>query len=402
MKDILHDALEYDILTAEDLESLEIRIEVQRQEEILRNHPYSKWQGKNGNWYTKLPVDGKLKLIKRKEESSLDEIIIAFWRERVENPTINELFYQWLDERKKYEEIRNSSVKKYTNDFKRFIEKSDFGKIRIRKLNEDDLYHFVKESIVIYELTAKGFAGLRTILSGILKYAKRKKYTEISATAFFNDLDIGKNCFKKRKKAQESERLSDEEIRLIVHYISEHPTIRNLAIMLCIQTGLRIGELASLMPEDINHTTKTLHVQRTETTYNDKYGKTVVTVSPYPKTDESDRYIIILDSCIDTINRIQLLNPEGIYLFEERGKRIRGNALRRAMYRICDNVGIPRRCPHSIRKTYASILLDNYTDESLVKLQMGHTDIETTRKYYQYCRRDADERRKQIAKAINY
>lgn len=64
------------------------------------------------------------------------------------------------------------------------------------------------------------------------------------------------------------------------------------------------------------------------------------------------------------------MNMKGEYLFQENKKRIRANALRRALYRICDKVGIPRRSPHSIRRTYASTLLDNHTDECLVKNQM--------------------------------
>lgn len=402
LKDILHEALKYDILSKEDLENLEARIEVQKREQLLSQHNYSIWQGRNGSWYTKLPVDDKLKLIRKKDKLSIEEIIINFYKEKLENPTINELFFQWLNEREKFGEIRESSMKKYTNDFKRFIECSELGKIRIRNLTEDELYTFVKTSITTHELTAKSFAGLRTILNGILKYAKRKKYTTISVTTFFHDLDIAKNCFKKTRKKNESERLTDEEVRLIIHYISEHPSIRNLAIMLCLQTGMRIGELATLKPEDINYHTKTIHIQRTETTYNDEHGKSVVTVGEYPKTDESDRYVIILDSCINIIRQIRFLNPSGVFLFEENGKRIRANALRRAFYRICDNVKIARRSPHCIRKTYASTLLDNYTDESLVKNQLGHTDIATTRKYYQFCRKDENERREQIAKAINY
>ena len=63
------------------------------------------------------------------------------------------------------------------------------------------------------------------------------------------------------------------------------------------------------------------------------------------------------------------------------------------MYRICDKVSIPRRGPHCIRRTYASTLLDNHTDESLVKNQMGHTDITTTIKYYQFCVRNNSEQR---------
>lgn len=402
MKDILQEALNYGILSAEDMGKLENRIEVQKKEELLKKHPYKIWQGSNHFWYTKLPGDGKLKLIKKKDKTSVEEVVINFWNEKTENPTINELFEQWIDERIQHKEIRPSSAKKYTNDYKRFIQNSTFGEIRIRSLDEDDLYNFVKESIVLHSLTAKGFAGLRIILKGILKYAKRKKYTTISATTFFADLDIAKNSFQKKIKPIESQYLTDEEVSMIRHYISEHQTIRNLAIMLCLQTGVRVGELSALRPEDVDYIERTLHIQRTEITYHNEQGKCVTGVGNYPKTDTSDRYIVILDACIDVINRIRALNPNGTFLFEEYGKRIRGNALRRAMYRICDNINIPRRSPHSIRKTYASMLLDSKADDSLVQMQLGHTDIATTRKYYQFCRRKDQERREQIARAINY
>lgn len=402
MEDVLLKALKYDILTKEDLENLEIKIEVQKREELLSKHPYSIWKGKNGSWYTKLPVNNQLKLIKRKNKTDVENIVIDFWNEKLENPTIKELFDQWLNERETYGELRKSSIKKYFNDYNRFIKDTDFEVIHIRRLDEEQLYLFVKETIVKHSLTSKGFSGLRIILKGILKYAKRKKYTSISASTFFEDLDIGKNCFKKVKKDPKTQRFTDEEVHKIMDYIFENLTIRNLAIMLCFQTGVRVGELATLKPEDINYQEKTIHIQRTEITYKDDDGKSVVDVGNYPKTDESDRYLIITDSCIDTIRRIRLMNMKGEYLFEENKKRIRSNALRRSLYRICDNIGIPRRSPHSIRRTYASTLLDNHTDESLVQNQMGHTDIATTHKYYQFCRRNNTEQREQILNAISY
>ena len=43
MEDVLHKALKYDILSEEDLENLENRIEVQKRENLLNKHPYSIW-----------------------------------------------------------------------------------------------------------------------------------------------------------------------------------------------------------------------------------------------------------------------------------------------------------------------------------------------------------------------
>ena len=52
------------------------------------------------------------------------------------------------------------------------------------------------------------------------------------------------------------------------------------------------------------------------------------------------------------------------------------------LYNACDAVGIPRRSPHKIRKTYASILLDNNVAPKLIIETMGHTDISTTNGSY--------------------
>lgn len=208
MEDFLREALKYGMLKKEDLECLEHNIEMKKREEILNQHPYSIWQGKtNGSWYTKLPDDTKVnpRTIKRKNKIDIENIIIDFWREKTENPTIRELFKQWIEERKTYGELRKSSVKKYENDYIRFIENTDFERIHIRSLSEEQLYSFIKETIIEKELTAKAFSGLRIILKGILKYAKRMKYTTISASTFFEDLDLGKNIFKKTKKEPKAE-----------------------------------------------------------------------------------------------------------------------------------------------------------------------------------------------------
>ena len=44
-------------------------------------------------------------------------------------------------------------------------------------------------------LTRKAYAGLRTLIRGIFKYGKKKKYTEISITEFFGDLELPNNLF---------------------------------------------------------------------------------------------------------------------------------------------------------------------------------------------------------------
>lgn len=309
---------------------------------------------------------------------------------------------QWLEKKAKKDNLKESSIKRYRNDCKRFIFNTDFGKKHICSLTEDDLTEYVFETIKTYKLTAKAFSNLRTILSEMLKFAKRKKYTEISPTIFFRDLDIGKKCYAPKGKEDELMIFFENEIVDIMEYIDEHPTIHNLAIKLCFQSGLRVGELTTLKPEDINYKNNWIHVQRTEITALDAHGHSIVKVNESPKTECSNRKIFVKASAIEIIREIRDLNPNGEYLFERAGKRIRSNAIRRALYRICDNLGIPRRSPHSIRRTYASILLTNGVDEAIVQTQMGHSDIKTTREHYQYDYRGYSAKQQQIELAIPF
>lgn len=88
------------------------------------------------------------------------------------------------------------------------------------------------------------------------------------------------------------------------------------------------------------------------------------------------------------------------YLFENNGKRIRGNTFNKRLAIVCDKLNIPRRSIHKIRKTYATTLIDNNVSESFIKEQMGHSDISTTRKLYYLSNKSKEAKLKQIKKSF--
>lgn len=94
------------------------------------------------------------------------------------------------------------------------------------------------------------------------------------------------------------------------------------------------------------------------------------------------------------------LNPNGTYLFENKGKRIRGNTFNKRLTNICDKLCIPHRTMHKIRKTYGTQLIDNNVDEKFILEQMGHEDISTTKKLYYFSNKTTQSKQKQIENAI--
>lgn len=69
---------------------------------------------------------------------------------------------------------------------------------------------------------------------------------------------------------------------------------------------------------------------------------------------------------------------------------------------ICKRLDIPYRPTHKIRKTFGTTLINSGVDDAIVAAQMGHTTIETTRKFYYYGNKSKEKTREQVRNAINF
>lgn len=122
-------------------------------------------------------------------------------------------------------------------------------------------------------LTKKTYGGLKILLKGIFRHARKKKLTDIIISVFFDELDLSKNIFTvQENKNDEEEVYSEEEIPLIKDYLLQKDTLRYLGVILVFVTGMRVGELSALKPEDILIIEKSgsIHVCRTEIHYSEE------------------------------------------------------------------------------------------------------------------------------------
>ncbi|MBQ6360409.1 MAG: tyrosine-type recombinase/integrase [Lachnospiraceae bacterium] len=135
-----------------------------------------------------------------------------------------------------------------------------------------------------------------------------------------------------------------------------------------------------------------IFVHRTETTWVDENHHTHCEVRNLPKTKAGKRYVPIPAAGMWLVAELRKLNPDGDYVFMLDGSRTRAVYFRKALYKACDAVNIPRRSPHKIRKTYASILLDNGVPSKAIIENMGHTSINTTNGSYSRMRKSSKQR----------
>ena len=75
------------------LDEIRIEYEMKKYEELLSKHSYDIWRGKNGKWYTYFPDEEKGRVLKKRNtREEIEDLIIAFYKEKEENPTVEEVF----------------------------------------------------------------------------------------------------------------------------------------------------------------------------------------------------------------------------------------------------------------------------------------------------------------------
>lgn len=327
-------------------------------------------------------------MIKRKEKKSVEDEVIAYLKEELENPTIKEVFEEWNDRREKLEKISASTHLRNIQVFERHYK--EFGENKIKNIEPEEIEEFLEEQIPEHKLTAKAFSNLKTITRGFLKRAKKRKLIDFNVEEIFQELDTSESDFKKVVKEDYEEVFSEDETDVIIPYLMENIDTQNLGILLMFATGIRVGELAAIKKEDISG--YYINIRRTETRFlRDK--KYVYEIKDFPKTEAGVRTVIVPEGYTWIIRKMMCINAESEFVFvDSKGKRMTTNCFRRRIRRVCDKLNIYPKSPHKVRKTYGSILLDNNVDEKLILGQMGHTSIVCTEKHYHRNRRTIEEK----------
>lgn len=380
-----------------DLTTLHSQIEMAERKKYLEEHEQKVWQGKDGHWYTYLPQNGKRGVVRRKELKAVEDAIVDFYRNEEINPDIRHIYESWITEKLEIGEVKKGTFDKYNTDFSRWF--NDIEQTKIKSINEESLEMFIRGSIAKYGMSAKAYGNFRILVMGIFKYAKRKKLTAISITTLFKDLQISRKTFTQNPVDKRTQVFSDEETDIIINYLKEHNSHVHEGILLCFQTGIRVGELVALKYTDIEG--GMLHIQRQEVKEKDEEGHSVVKVVEYTKTEAGNRRVVLTKHALETIESLKAYSGGMEYIMQrQEGNRIRCSTVNKSLYKACEKCGIPPRSMHKVRRTYGTILIDSGVDDSIIMDQMGHSDIVTTRKYYYYGRNSQENARKQIENAV--
>lgn len=150
-------------------------------------------------------------------------------------------------------------------------------------------------------------------------------------------------------------------------------------IVLCLYTGLRIGELLALEWSDIDFARGLLFVRKTcyEGRRAEGYGRIV----DLPKTRASCRCIPLPDTMSDML-RVMRACATCRYMIAHNGCPVSVRAYQRAFARLLKRIGLPHRGFHALRHTFATRAAECGMDAKALSELLGHKSPAVTLNRY--------------------
>ncbi len=284
------------------------------------------------------------------------------------------------DSRMKFEFIANewleykrNSIKKSTyGNYLYIIEKylnTKFGEKNVEKIiNYND---FVQE--LSNRLSPKTIRDITNVLKAILAY-----YEE--------EYGVKLNKKKIRLPKQEKKKLqilTSREKQKLENYCIKEDTLKNLGILICLNTGMRIGEICALKWENIDLEEKNIYIKHTlQRVYNKKNGKTKVIIDT-PKSACSVRSIPINKKIYEILKPLKRKYTKKTFLLtglEE--KYIEPRSYQNTFKEILKDCKIKKYKFHTLRHTFSTNCIEIGMDIKTLSEILGHASVEITLNKY--------------------
>lgn len=288
--------------------------------------------------------------------------------------TLDNLMNKWIYDIKKYDNIKPSTFESYESTYRNYVQNSEIANLKLFSIKSIKLQEYYNK------MSKNGFSSskirkLNKLLYQFFKYAIFEGYIYRNPA---ENITIPKLEKEKTHKEDLLEYFTEDEVKDIIKKIKGYDI--ELLVLFALGTGLRQGELLALRYSDIDYENKQLKVSRTvKINYifdenNNKYRQQIFSE---PKTKNSIRIVDIPSSLFELLPK----NSSDDLIFTDHGKIWEARKVYRHWNSFLKENNLSIKTFHSLRHTYATLLLSKGVELITVSKLLGHSSIQITEIY---------------------
>lgn len=275
----------------------------------------------------------------------------------------------WKIEKKQY--VKKSTYSAYVLLIENHINPF-FGKLLT--IEENNVQDFVLSKLE-EGLCQKTIKDILIVLKMILKYGYKNKYLP------YSEYEIK---FPTDRENNDLEVLSITNQKKIMSYIESNFTFKNLGILICLSTGMRIGEICALTWNDADADNGIIRVRKTlQRIYiidgDERYTELLIDT---PKTKNSIRDIPMSSDLLKILKPLKKIANSNYFVITNEEKPTEPRTYRNYYKRFMKKVGIPDLKFHGLRHSFATRCIESNCDYKTVSVILGHSNISTTLNLY--------------------
>ncbi len=281
-------------------------------------------------------------------------------------------YQQALEEVLSHDKSKNkhSSYVKYKNIYQKYI-LDEIPKGVIGKTG-----HFVISIQNTENLSPSMKRSIQTAVNKLNRVAKNKSLPIVEA--------LVSGCVQEKK---DIEIFSKEEQIKMIRYFYQNMDINKFGFMLCLSTGIRLGELCALKWSDFDLEQGLLVIERTvqRIAVENKGPKTALVISK-PKSIHSERRIPLSDNILKLVKSFKTENSEYIFC---KHKPLEPRTCQYRFQKLLIDVNVTVKNFHVLRHTFATNCVCNGIDIKTLSEILGHSDVRITLNRYVHPTMDA-------------
>ena len=285
-----------------------------------------------------------------------------------EKQTLDTIIEEWLKIKKIT--LKESTYYNYIFQINQYI-KPYFKNIEMAELEKFDLNLFVGDLMKV--LKPSSLKNVIVLLKSILEYSM-KKY------GYKFDFDF---IAMPKVHKQEMKVLSAKEKSRLEKHCLENNTLRDIGIIICLNTGLRIGEICALKWESIDLEKRSIKVKQTMQRVYNKVDKTSSIVIDTPKSDSSIRSIPISTKLYNILKPLKKKYSKNSYFLSGSAYTyIEPRNYQKMFKTLMKNCKIKDCHFHCLRHSFSTDCINVGMDAKSLSEILGHSDVRITLNRY--------------------